>query len=155
MNKKKKETHPTRERKIRKELGFPLEKGKVLSVTYSLFGPGITAISVSHEKNGKVNVFVSPSNGSYFRFKKSAGDNGNFIMVRNPNDEVLIEDIINGRFWGQFTWGQLFDYQKPKFQRKIRNAIKKLVADFEAKAAKELNAIPKPSPKGQKGKSKR
>jgi len=139
-----------------KEVEFELEEGQRVFVHTALLGPGLGRVVVSREK-GKITVWADANSGSHFRFKKGgSGKPGNpNFEINNLDSGEAIEDILQQKFWGQFNWGQLFAYQKPEFQRKIKKAIKKLVSDFEAKSAKKLNAITKPSPKKEKGKVKK
>lgn len=108
--------------------------------------PGLNRVFVTN-KDGKVEVFADATSGSHFRLSKGSGERGDpDFKIANLDSAESIADIIERKFWGQFTWGQIIDYHEDKgFCRKVRRRIKQLVEEFEAHAAEELNAIPRPS----------
>lgn len=133
-----------------KETKFFLEDNQTLYVdpNGSGLGPGLNRVFVIR-KNGKVEVWAQAASGSRFHFRRGSGEQGspNF-EIRNLDSGGKLADILERNFWGQFTWGELIDYhENQSFRRKVLRRIKRLVAEFEAQAAQELNAIPRPSRK--------
>jgi len=108
-------------------------------------GPGLCRIFVTR-KNGRVSVWADATSGSHFRFRRGRGNRSDpDFQIVNLDSGEAIEDILDRKFWGQFTWGQIFAYGEDKsFGKKVKQRIKQLVEEFEEHAAKELNAIPRP-----------
>ena len=108
-------------------------------------GPGLCRIFVTR-KNGRVSVWAGATSGSHFRFRRGSGNRSDpDFQIVNLDSGEAIEDILDRKFWGQFTWGQIFAYGDDKnFRRRVRRRIRQLVEEFEEHAAKELNAIPRP-----------
>ncbi len=146
----KKAKNASRKRRIRGEVEFVLGKNETLGVSFSILGPGIDRVFVTNE-GGKVKVHANAASGSHFLFHK--GKTGSYhcdYWIENPSPAGAIEDILHGKFWGQFNWGQLAVYVKDrKFNRTINRRIKQLVEKFMSQAAKELNGIKRPPRRGK------
>ena len=108
-------------------------------------GPGLCRIFVTR-KNGRVSVWAAATSGSHFRFRRGSGNRSDpDFQIVNLDSGEAIEDILDRKFWGQFTWGQIFAYGDDKnFRRRVRRRIRQLVSEFEEHASTELNAIPRP-----------
>jgi len=132
-----------RKTRLLKEVKFELKEGQYLVANYTLLGAGLGRIIVEN-KNGavKVSAETGPS-GSRFEFGEGkTNPNQCDFWLANAKPDVLLKDIIRTKFWGQFSFGELFRYQKDqKLSRKINREITKLVAEFEEKAAIHLNAL--------------
>jgi len=115
----------------------------------SFFGPGLNRVFVIN-KDEKVKIKADASSGSHFRFSKGRErpKSADFVITNISSAESMA-DILEGKFWNQFNWLDKITQNK-NFRRKVRRRILKLVAEFEARAAQELNAIPRPSRKPSK-----
>ena len=122
-----------------KSAEFSFGKGKSLVV--SLFSNcGLDRIIIENE-HGIVHVKATGHSRFEFEDKKQEPNMCDF-WLGNPSMTIALFDYLEGRFWGQFNWGELFRYQKnPKLKRVLTTEIKKLVDEFENNAARRLNVI--------------
>ena len=134
-----------------REAKFLLEKGQTLYVEAQSLGlaPGLHRVFVEN-KGKKVEVFAYAAHGpSKFRFVTGgSGKPGKpTFEIINLSSAETFEEILQQKFWGQFTFGKLVKLLKDKkFERVVNRRIKKLVRNFESQSAQELNSI-KPSKK--------
>lgn len=90
-------------------------------------------------------MHVRATGHSHFEFSVGKTDPGKCdFWLANRSWTKTLEDYLDGRFWGQFTFGKLADYKKnQKLKKLIRVEIQKLADEFETKAARRLNGIVK------------
>lgn len=117
-------------RKIQRlgRIEFTLRKGKSLVVSCSNFEPGLERVVVGNEKRG-VKITVLATSGSRFKFESGKTGKGTCDFFITNNDPVnFLRDLIKGKFWSQFNWGDLIKYQKnKKFSRKVNKTIDEVV----------------------------
>jgi len=127
---------------------FILKDGQTLYVNPGGPGiaPGLNRVFVTNE-DGKVEVFADATSGSHFRLSEGSGEPGDpDFKIANLTSAETIADLLEGKFWSQFNWGELIAYHEDRsFRRKIRRRVLKMAREIEARAAEELNAVPKPS----------
>ena len=129
---------------------FKVDRGKCLIIC--LFSNlGLDRIIIENKKGV---IHVRAAGHSRFEFSdKKQGPGACDFWLGNPSASVTLENYLIVKFWGQFNWSELFDYQEdPKLKRAIKKKIKKLVDEFEEKAAKQLNGIVKKMKKNKKKK---
>lgn len=121
---------------------FSLKNQQCLIVSYNFLEKGLNRLVV--QNLGK-EVKVEASGRSRFLLEKGKkGPHTCDFFISNPDTKTFLEDIIDGRFWGQFTFRELCEYQKnPALNKELGKLIKKLVDEFESRAAKECNALVK------------
>ena len=118
---------------------FSVGKGKSLIIGLSS-SFGLYRIVLENE-NGVVKVRAEGASRFEFRNKPRGRGECDFWLGNPPHDTAL-QDYLGRKFWDQFTWGDLIRYHRlPGFRREIRTAIKKLVEEFDSKAARRLNSI--------------
>jgi hypothetical protein len=122
-----------------KSAEFLLGEGKSLIISLS-FAVGLDRIIIEN-KNGL--VCVNAEGHSRFEFDdKQHGPNQCDFWLANPSLSAALGDYLDGRFWSQFTWGDLSKYQHdPKLKKALKTEIQKLTTEFESKAARRLNGI--------------
>ena len=128
-----------KKKRLVKSVEFSFGKGKSLVVSL-LSNSGLDRIIIENEHGI---VRVKATGHSRFQFEdKKQGPNMCDFWLGNPPVTVTLSDYLEGRFWGQFNWGELFRYQKnTKLKKALTAEIKKLVDEFEANAARRLNGI--------------
>ena len=101
-------------------------------------------VAIYDEKTGDVDVMATGH--SNFKFKnKPEGENSNIcdFIIENPKKKELLADYLKGRFWGQFTFGELDKLMRDKqFLGKLDKKIGGIIKNFEITASKELNGFP-------------
>jgi hypothetical protein len=124
-----------------KEVEFKIGRGKSLVVLLGL--PAAIGLDRVVIENIKGVVWVRATGHERFKFQDGAEGPGMCeYLLANPDTKMLLEDYLLSRFWGQFNWGELFAYLKNrKLNKKIKEKIRKLVNEWEKKAARELNNI--------------
>jgi hypothetical protein len=135
----------TEERKrLSKEIRFKMKNNQSLVIScFLLPDAGLERVIVEN-KNGITNVHAIGRTRFEFCQRKKHDPSQCDFWLANPKDELMIEDIIRSKFWGQFTYNDLFKYGKDKkFNRALNRKIKKLVEEFEKKASQELNQMRK------------
>ncbi len=128
-----------RRKRLVREIDFKIPRGKslVISVNSDI---GIDRVIVEN-KGGTVSVYADGHSRFEFSDKKIKAGACDF-WLGNPRWKRLLEDYLDGRFWGQFGWGKLFSFRGDKrFKAAIRLEIKKLVEELEHNAARRLNRI--------------
>ena len=129
---------------------FKVDRGKCLIIC--LFSNlGLDRIIIENKKGV---IHVRATGHSRFEFSDEKREPGACdFWLGNPSASATLENYLIVKFWGQFNWSELFDYQEDtKFKRAIKKKIKKLVDEFEEKAAKQLNGIVKKMKKKKKKK---
>lgn len=122
----------------------------VASLAYAL-EPGIERVIVENKK-GRTKITIAATSGSRFEFldqRRTKGNEGQCdFWVANLKARDFLTDVLRGKFWSQFNWGELFGYRKnKKFSRLVDRKIRELVDKFLDQAAGELNEIKRPSRK--------
>lgn len=126
------------------EVEFKIKNNQSLIILYCLLPSAGLEKVVVQNKNGI--VYVSAQGRSRFEFsdtsKTKNNPNQTDFTLSNTNEKFMIEDIIRSKFWQQFTWEKLFKAQKnQEFNKVLNQKIKKLVKEFEEKAAGQLNQL--------------
>ncbi len=122
---------------------FELPTGKSLVV--NLNSPlGIDRLVVKTNEDGTVKVRVTGHSKFSFEQKgPKADENRADFLLTNPSVEIRLEDLLLGKFWGQFAFGQLSILRRDKKLAKLLDKLtKKLVKEFESKAAEQMNNLP-------------
>ena len=120
------------------EAEFTIRRGQSLVISLGMPKVGLDRIIIENKKGG---VKVSANGRSRFEFSnKKIAPNACDFWLSNPSSKILLEDYLVSCFWGQFNWSKLFKYQNnKKLERLVKERIRKLVEEFESKAARELN----------------
>ena len=118
---------------------FSVGKGKSLIIGLSS-SFGLYRIVLENE-NGVVKVRAEGASKFEFRNKPRGRGECDFWLGNPPHDTVL-QDYLDRKFWNQFNWGELVKYhENAKLKRALKAEIKKLVEEFDGKAARRLNSI--------------
>lgn len=121
---------------------FRLERGQTLAINLDS-DVGIDRVMVRFDKDRQVGVIATGHADFEFETKrKGAPDNLVDFVLRNPDLKGSLIEYIQQKFWSQFGWGDIISlHENKKAVRAINRKIKKLVDDFEGKAAEELNGM--------------
>lgn len=121
------------------EFELPADKCLIIATGSAL---GLERVVITNEKGV---VRVQASGHSKFEFSdEKHGPNACDFWITNRKWIHTLEDYLDARFWGQFTFGKLAsNFRNRKMKSAIRKEIKKLAAEFEASAVRRLNAIEK------------
>ena len=121
------------------EAEFSIGKGKSLVISLSS-SVGLDRIIVKNE-NGSLSVRARGHSSFEFSDKKQEPGGCDFWLA-NPSTTPALKEYLEGRFWGQLTWGELFRRQNnTELKRALKAEIQKLVDDFADEAAQRLNSI--------------
>lgn len=135
-------------KRLVRDVDFTVEDGQCLIISHTLLGDGLSRV-VINVKDGKAKVRANGRTRFEFEDRRQGQDGKRKdhsceFWLGNTKADVLLEDVLRGKFWGQFTFGKLVDLKENKrFVRALNRAIKKLVAEFEEKAATHLNSLVK------------
>lgn len=127
--------------KLVTEVEFELPVGKCLIVATGS-DLGLERVIIKNEKGV---VKVQAHGHSRFEFgAEKFGPNACDFWITNRKWIHTLEDYLDHRFWGQFTWGGLVaNLHNRKMKSAVREEVKKLAKEFEASAARRLSAIEK------------
>ena len=126
-------------KRLVRSVKFSIGKGKSLVISLSS-EIGLDRVIVENE-GGVTRVTADGHSGFEFSDKKQEPGMCDF-WLGNPSITATFKDYLEGRFWGQFNWGELFRYQKnAKLRRELRSEIQKLADEFESNAERRLNGI--------------
>lgn len=140
-------------KRLVKEIEFKLKDNQSLVICYGLLPiAGLERVIVEN-KNGITHIFAEGRSRFEFHEGKNNPNECDFFLD-NPKTCLMLEDIINSKFYSQFNWGKLFSLQENKeLNKKITQEIKKLVKEFEEKTSTQLNKLYKEQSK-QKNKKR-
>ncbi len=132
-----------KQKRLVKKIEFKIQDNQSLVIIYCLLpDAGLERVIVENKK-GITHVYADGRSRFEFSSQKEHPNQCDF-WLSNPKDNVMIEDIIRSKFWSQFTWGELITAQKnQKLGKALNRKIKKLVKEFEEKAAQQLNQLHK------------
>ncbi len=136
----------TRKKRLVRKINFKIKENQSLVILYCLLPDAGLERIVVENKDGITHVYADGRSQFEFSDISKTKDNPNLadFILSNRSDQFMIEDIIRSKFWSQFNWGEIFKYQKDKnFKRAVNRKIRKLVQEFEKKAAEELNQLRK------------
>jgi len=130
--------HMARE-KLVTEAEFSIPKGKSLVINISS-DIGLDRIIIENRGN---TVRVRANGHSHFEFADKPQEPGMCdFWLGNSSMTTTLKDYLEGRFWGQFTFGQLAQHTRnKKLKRLLRAEIKRLSDEFESKVAQKLSDI--------------
>ena len=126
-------------KRLVKSVEFSLDEGRSLVISLSS-SVGLDRIVIEN-KNG---VLRARAEGhSRFEFSDKKGKPGACdFWLANPQTATALEDYLEGSFWSQFNWDELFRHRKNiRLRKALKAEIRRLVHAFEGKAAERLNGI--------------
>lgn len=123
-----------------KEVEFKIKDGQSLVVSLGMPLLGLDRIIVENN-NGVVEIKAEGRSRFEFSNQKIHPGTCDFWLA-NPTSAILLPDYLYSCFWNQFNWGELFRHKNNKIlDKELKKEIRKLVLEFESKAANELNEI--------------
>lgn len=128
-----------KQRKLVKDIKFKIGENQSLVI---LVNQSLDRVVVENDGQ-EAKVWATGHHRFVFAREKSHPHQADFLLS-NPESKILIEDIIDDKFWGQFPWGELIKLSRnQKLNRAVKKEIQKLVDEFECQAAKRLNQLTK------------